>query len=53
LQRSSAWLTDIKTRFPENKDDWPFFWGENECVIDICAAYVFLSNAAIELAKKQ
>jgi hypothetical protein len=46
-------LLILKPDFPENKDDWPFFWGENECVIDICAAYVFLSNAAIELAKKQ
>jgi endoglucanase len=38
--------------FLENKEDWPFFWGENEYVIDICAAYVFLSNAVNELVKK-
>jgi hypothetical protein len=35
----------LKPDFLENKEDWPFLWGENECVIDICAAYVFLSNA--------
>ena len=38
--------------FLENKEDWPFFWGENEYVIDISAAYVFLSNAVNELVKK-
>jgi hypothetical protein len=39
--------------FLENKEDWPFFWGENEYVIDICAAYVFLSNAVNEMLSKQ
>jgi len=34
----------------ENKDDWPFLWGENEVVIDICAQYIFLSVAADRLA---
>ena len=38
--------------FLENKEDWPFFWGENEYVIDISAAYVFLSNAVNEMVKK-
>ena len=42
----------LKPDFPENKDDWPFLWGENECVVDICAAYIFLSNAANELVNK-
>ncbi len=37
--------------FLENKEDWPFFWGENEYVINICAAYVFLSNAVNELSE--
>lgn len=36
----------------ENKEDWPFFWGENEYVIDIGAAYVFLSNAVNEMSGK-
>jgi hypothetical protein len=38
--------------FLENKEDWPFFWGENEYVIDIGASYVFLSNAVNEMVKK-
>ncbi len=38
--------------FLENKEDWPFFWGENEYVIDIGAAYVFLSNAVNDIVKK-
>lgn len=39
----------LKPDFPENKEDWPFLWGENECVIDICAEYIFLANAANDL----
>jgi endoglucanase len=35
--------------FPENKDDWPFLWGENEYVIDVGASYIFLVNAVREL----
>ena len=42
----------LKPDFLENKEDWPFLWGENECVIDGCAAYIFLSNAVNELAGK-
>ena len=38
--------------FLENKEDWPFFWGENEYVIDICSAYIFLTNAVNEMVKK-
>ena len=36
----------LKPDFPENKNDWPFLWGENEYVIDLAAKYVFLANAA-------
>jgi len=39
----------LKPDFLENKDDWPFLWGENECVIDICADYIFLANAVNDL----
>lgn len=39
----------LKPDFPENKEDWPFFWGENEYVIDICAEYILLSNAVNDL----
>lgn len=38
--------------FLENKEDWPFFWGENEYVISICSEYVFLSNAVNEMVSK-
>lgn len=37
--------------FPENKDNWPFFWGENEYVITVGASYTFLANAVQELLK--
>jgi hypothetical protein len=40
----------LKPDFLENKDDWPFLWGENECIIDGGAWYIFLANAANELA---
>jgi hypothetical protein len=42
----------LKPDYLENKDDWPFFWGENECIIDGGAWYVFLANAAQELQKE-
>ncbi len=35
--------------FPENKEDWPFLWGENEYVITLGASYIFAVNAANEL----
>lgn len=42
----------LKPDYLENKDDWPFFWGENECIIDGGAWYVFLANAVNELQKE-
>jgi endoglucanase len=42
----------LKPDFLENKEDWPFLWGENEVVIDICAAYIFLSKAVNELVNR-
>lgn len=42
----------LKPDFPENKEDWPFLWGENEVVVDICAAYIFLAGAVNELLNK-
>ena len=42
----------LKPDFPENKEDWPFLWGENEYVIDICAHYIFLANAANDLLRE-
>jgi endoglucanase len=43
----------LKPDFLENKEDWPFLWGENECVIDICADYIFLTNAVNDLLVKK
>ena len=43
----------LKPDFLENKEDWPFLWGENECVIDICADYIFLANAINDLVSKK
>ena len=39
----------IAPDFPENKEDWPYLWGENEYVIGICANYLFLVHAANDL----
>lgn len=39
----------IKPDFPENKEDWPFFWGQNEYVIALGARYIYLVNAVREL----
>ncbi len=39
----------LKPDFPENKNDWPFLWGENEYVIDLGAKYLFLVHAAQQL----
>lgn len=36
----------LKPDFPEHKADWPFFWGQNEYVVDVGAAYLMLVNAA-------
>ena len=35
--------------FPENKEDWPFLWGENEYVVSVASAYLYLVNAADHL----
>ncbi|WP_082554568.1 glycoside hydrolase family 9 protein [Caulobacter sp. Root1455] len=43
----------VKPDFPENKEDWPFFWGENEYVINVGAAYIQLVNAAAALSKEK
>ncbi|MDR1331038.1 MAG: glycoside hydrolase family 9 protein [Tannerella sp.] len=42
----------LKPDFPENKEDWPFFWGENEYVVNVGAGYIFLVNAVNELLNK-
>lgn len=35
--------------FPENKEDWPFLWGENEYVVNLGASYLYLVHAAMDL----
>lgn len=42
----------LKPDYPENHEDWPFFWGENEYVVNQAASYIFLVNAAEELLQK-
>ena len=39
----------IKPDYPENQDNWPFFWGENEYVVNMTPSYVALVQAAIDL----
>jgi endoglucanase len=39
----------LKPDFPENKEDWPFLWGENEYVISGGGSYIFLVNATNDL----
>jgi hypothetical protein len=35
--------------FPENRDDYPFHWSENEYVIPLAPVYIFLVHAVNEL----
>lgn len=39
----------LKPDFPENKEDWPFLWGENEYVVNLGASYIFLVHAVNDL----
>ena len=43
----------IKPDFPENHEDWPFFWGENEYVIPEGSDWIHLANAASDLANEK
>lgn len=38
--------------YPENKSDWPFFWGQNEYVIPMGSHYIFLSHATAKLLQQ-
>jgi len=42
----------LQPDFPENQENWPFLWDENESVIDICSRYIFLSNAVSDLLRE-
>ena len=41
----------VKEDFFENKDDYPFHWGENECCINTAPQYVLLCLAADEIVQ--
>ncbi len=43
----------LKPDFPENREDWPFFWGQNEYVVNMGANYIFLVNAVNDLLNKE
>jgi endoglucanase len=43
----------LKPDFPENKEDWPFLWGENEYVVNMGSSYIFLVHAANELVTRE
>lgn len=44
-------LLALKPDYFENKDDWPFYWGENECTIGLTSQYIFLAHALRDLMK--
>lgn len=41
----------IKPDYPENQENWPYFWGENEYVVNMTPSYVALVHAANDLAR--
>lgn len=41
----------LKPDLPENREDWPFFWGQNEYVVNLGASYIFLVNAAQDVLR--
>jgi hypothetical protein len=43
----------LKPDFPENSEHWPFFWGENEYVVNMGPSYIELVQAAIALGKEK
>jgi len=40
----------LKPDLPENREDWPFFWGQNEYVIPNGASHIYLMNAVMDLS---
>jgi endoglucanase len=39
----------IPPDLPENKEDWPFLWGENEYVVSGASSYLYLTLAAHQM----
>jgi len=44
-------VTILQPDFPELTAAWPFFWYENEYVVDTATAFILAANAANALAK--
>jgi endoglucanase len=42
----------LKPDYPENMDDWPFLWGENEGTIGGASQYIYLALAANDVLKR-
>jgi hypothetical protein len=42
----------LKPDYPENRDDYPFHWSENEYVIPLAPSYIYLVNAVNSLLEK-
>jgi len=42
----------LKPDYPENKEDWPFLWGENEYVVNLGGSHIYLANALASLARE-
>ncbi len=36
---------------PENRENWPFFWGQNEYVIPMGPTYIFLAHAVVDVLR--
>jgi hypothetical protein len=47
-----SFIAGVKPDFPENKEDWPFIWGENEYVVSLGASYIYLVNAVNALLQQ-
>lgn len=43
----------VKPDLPENSEIWPFFWGQNEYVVNMSPTYVALVHAAMNLLREQ
>lgn len=43
----------IKPDLPENNEQWPFFWGQNEYVVNMGPSYIALVQAAIDLLEEK
>jgi hypothetical protein len=41
----------IQPDFPELSEDWPFFWYENEYVVDTATSFILAANAADALTR--